>query len=268
MGDMMLTTNFLKSRTSTREFKDKEVSKSDLNRINEFLENETVVSGANVRLCIAKNGDEVYKGLQGLAGYGGIMIKAPTYISLSVLDDEPKRLVEGAYLIEKFITFTDGMGLGSCWISLGDVVNEDLYPLFTGASGDIPAILAIGYPLNTKKNDHKYTDRIANSDIVFIDSFDNPATDEQLEQRGINEIFNYAKYAPSSFNSQPWRFLLTDDKLSIYIEDFKGNNSLIDAGIIMYYIDELGKNISSNTKWEIEPKITGEKYTYIASKNL
>ena len=59
-----------------------------------------------------------------------------------------------------------------------------------------------------------------------------------------------------------------DDKLSIYIKDYAGDVNLIDAGIIMYYIDELGKTISSNSKWDIKPVVDGKEYTYIASKNL
>ena len=54
----------------------------------------------------------------------------------------------------------------------------------------------------------------------------------------------------------------------IYIKDYAGTVNLIDAGIIMYYIDELGKTIASNSKWDINPVLDAKEYTFIASKNL
>ena len=148
-------------------------------------------------------------------------------------------------------------------------IEEDIKKsAFNYTEGDVSILLAIGYPIDDTVREHKYYDRLANSDLVYIDSFDNPASDEDLEQRGLNSIFDYAKYAPSAYNSQPWRFLIEDDKLSIYIKDYAGDVNLIDAGIIMYYIDELGKTISSNSKWDIKPVVDGSEYSYIASKNL
>ena len=36
----------------------------------------------------------------------------------------------------------------------------------------------------------------------------------------------------------------------------------------MYYVDELGKSISSNSKWDIKPVLDDKEYTYIATKKL
>ncbi|MDO5026363.1 MAG: nitroreductase family protein [Tissierellia bacterium] len=264
----MLTQQFLKSRTSTREFKENELSEVALEKLNKFLKEEAITDNSKVRFYIATNGNEVYKGLQGLAGYRGVMIKAPAYVGLNILEDDPRLIIEGSYALEQLITYANELGLGTCWVTLNDVEERVKYPLFDCVAGSLPVMLAIGYPLDDNKREHKYSDRLANSDLVFIDSLGNEASDEELEQRGLSELFDYAKYAPSSYNAQPWRFLIEDDVLSLYIKDFKADENLMDAGIIMYYIDELGKNFSLNTTWDINPKIEGDTYTFIASKNL
>ena len=240
MGEIMLTQNFLKSRTSTRDFKEDNLSSKVVEELNKEMEASAREHGKeDIKFLLLTEGDDVYQKLQGLAGYKGVMIKAPSYIALNTLNDKKETYVKAAYAMEELITKLNELDLGNCWITVSEV-EEDI----------------------------KKYDRLANSDLVYIDSFDNPASDEDLEQRGLNSIFDYAKYAPSAYNSQPWRFLIEDDKLSIYIKDYAGNVNLIDAGIIMYYIDELGKTISSNSKWDIKPVVDGKEYTYIASKNL
>ena len=56
--------------------------------------------------------------------------------------------------------------------------------------------------------------------------------------------------------------------IKLYIEDYKGSVNLLDAGIIMYYIDKLGESISMGSEWKIEPEINDDKYVYIAEKTL
>lgn len=269
MGEIMLTQNFLKSRTSTRDFKEDNLSSKVVEELNKEMEASAEKYGKeDIKFLLLTDGDDVYQKLQGLAGYKGVMIKAPNYIALNTLNDKKETYVKAAYAMEELITKLNELDLGNCWITVSEVEEDVKKSAFNFTEGDVSILLAIGYPLDETVREHKYYDRLANSDLVYIDSFDNPASDEDLEQRGLNSIFDYAKYAPSAYNSQPWRFLIEDDKLSIYIKDYAGNVNLIDAGIIMYYIDELGKTISSNSKWDIKPLVDGSEYTYIASKNL
>lgn len=269
MGDIMLTQNFLKSRTSTRDFKEEKIQDITLEKLNKAMLKSVENHGKDdIKFILIENGEDVYQKLQGLAGYQGVMIDAPSYIALNTLNEEPATYVKAAYSMEELITTLNELKLGNCWITVADVDDETKKSALGYDKGDVSILLAIGYPVDGSVREHRYDDRLANSDLVFIDNLNTPASDEDLEQRGLNVIFDYAKYAPSAYNSQPWRFLVEDDNLSIYIKDFKGNVNLIDAGIIMYYVDELGKSISSNSNWDIKPFIDGSEYTYIATKKL
>lgn len=269
MGEIMLTQNFLKSRTSTRDFKEEKLSNDLIEKLNKEMSDSALKHGEeDINFALLTNCEEVYQKLQGFAGYKGIMIKAPAYIALNTLNNKPETYVKAAYAMEELITKLNELSLGNCWITLSEVSEEIKKSALKYENGDVSILLAIGHPMDESLKEHKYYDRLANSDLVYLDNFNQAASDEDLEQRGLSSIFDYAKYAPSAYNSQPWRFLIQGDKLSIYIKDYAGTVNLIDAGIIMYYIDELGKTIASNSKWDINPVLDAKEYTFIASKNL
>lgn len=269
MGVTMLTTNFLKTRTSTRDYKDKNLDENTTKKIFEIVEAEAEKLGKeDLSFLVNTDGESVYKSLEGVAGYRGIMIKAPAYIALNTLNNNPASIVKGAYGMEEIITRLNELGLGSCWITVSDVETTVKQSAFNFTDGDVNLLLAVGYPLNDEVRQQRYDDRKPTEDLVFLGDFDTQATDEDLEQRGLNDIFDYAKFAPSTHNEQPWRFVIVDDEINLYIEDFKGDVNLIDAGIIMYYIDELGKSLAMASGWDVKPEISSDKYTYIATKKM
>lgn len=269
MGVTMLTTNFLKTRTSTRDYKDKNLDENTTKKIFEIVEDEAEKLGKeDLSFLVNTDGESVYKSLEGVAGYRGIMIKAPAYIALNTLNNNPASIVKGAYGMEEIITRLNELGLGSCWITVSDVETTVKQSAFNFTDGDVNLLLAVGYPLNDEVRQQRYDDRKPTEDLVFLGDFDTQATDEDLEQRGLNDIFDYAKFAPSTHNEQPWRFVIVDDEINLYIEDFKGDVNLIDAGIIMYYIDELGKSLAMASGWDVKPEISSDKYTYIATKKM
>lgn len=269
MGEYMLTTQFLKSRTSTRDFKDQALTEADMKKLHEILDTEAEKLGRNdVSFLINTDGDSVFSALEGVAGYRGIMIKAPAYIALNALNNNPASIAKGAYGMEELITKLSQMGLGSCYVTVADVEDTVTKSVFNFTDGEVNLLLAIGYPLDNTYREHKYDDRVATEDLVFFGDLDTPATDEELEQWGLNDIFDYAKFAPSTHNAQPWRFLIDGDQIKLYIKDYKGDTNLVDAGIIMYYVDELARSLAMQDGWDINPEITGSKYTYIASKKM
>lgn len=269
MGENMLTTQFLKSRTSTRDFKDMNLRKEDLEKIDKIIDSEIIKLGKDdLAFIVQTNGEAVYKALDGKAGYRGIMIKAPAYLALNTLNDNPASLVKGAYGVEEIITELNNLGIGNCWITLEDVEESAKKSAFDYDKGDVRLLLAIGYPVDETIREHKFDDRKGIGEFVFVDELGRKATDEELEQRGLDEIFAYARFAPSAYNAQPWKFLVVEDLIKLYIEDYKGSVNLLDAGIIMYYLDKLGESISMGSNWDINPEINDDKYVYIASKQL
>ena len=269
MGENMLTTQFLKSRTSTRDFKDTKLDEGTLEKVYKMVDEEIVKLGKDdLAFIVQSDGESVYKALDGLAGYKGVMIKAPAYLALNTLNDNPASLVKGAYGVEELITKLNALGLGTCWITVGDVDSEVKKSIFNYDGGHLNLLLAVGYPVDESVREHQFDDRLGIGEFVYMDRLGNPATNEDLEQRGLEDVFAYARFAPSAYNAQPWRFVVVDDLINLYIKDYKGDVNLLDAGIIMYYIDKLGESISMGSNWDIEPKINNDEYVYIASKRL
>lgn len=266
----MLTTNFLKSRTSTREYKDKKLDETITKKVFDLVDEESKKLGKeNLDFIFNTDGKKVYDALNGIAGYKGVMIKAPAYIAVDAKNNDPITIVKGAYGVEELITHLNKIGLGTCWITVSDVDEKIKQSAFDYEKGDINILLSVGYPANPEVREHKYDDRIATEELVFFGDFDTPATDEELKQRGLNNIFDYAKFAPSTNNAQPWRFLIVDDEIQLFIENYKGYINLIDAGIMMYYIDELSRAYAMPIGFDIDPKINStEKYTYIGKTKM
>lgn len=268
-GGIMLTTNFLKTRTSTREFKDSKIGEDKIKKIYETVTDlKNRLDEEDLDYQIEKNGDAVYEKLNGKAGYKGVMIKAPLYIGLDIENKNERALVKGAYGLEELITRLSELKISSCWISVSDTDVKDLNEAFLNANGNIKSILAVGEAVEEEKREHRYDDRKGINEFVFIDNLNHKASIEELEQRGLDDLFSYLRFAPSAYNEQPWRFVLVDGLVKLYLEDYKNESNLVDAGIVMYYFDQLTKEISINSNWEVSPKLDGSKYVFIAQKEL
>lgn len=272
----MLMNKFLEDRRSVREFDKKNVDQKTIESIKAdigFMEEEE--GSSNIKFRLYEYGKIVYENLENKAGYGGVMIESPHYIALVRKDNEDITLISGAYHIEKLITKLNSYGLGTCWVTVNDLDKETKERAFGEIDGEIDFILAIGYAKKKRPYRQKVvSEKISIEELVFQDEICNNAEVDDLESHGLADLFYYVRYSPSKMNLQPWRFLLEDHgKVTLLLGYEKWNDSLlIDAGIIMYYFEELAKKQGSKNKWQlIEPKeveVAGKKYRYIAEYGL
>ncbi len=255
----MIMTSFLKTRKSVREFKRKKAREVTLNNIKSYLqdlEKEDVTE--SIKFDLYENGSNLYKSLKGLGGYAGTMIESPHYISLRLMNQEEKTIINGAYLMEKLISKVNNLGLDTCWVSIVDVEESDKIEALGEKVGKVDYLLAIGYskPRNPFVGE-SVSERIGVEELVYSEKIGNPADLEELDNRGLSDLFYYVRFAPSAKNNQPWRFLLNDNKAILLLEDMDCKElSLTDAGIIMYYFESLASSIGINSEW----KLLGEDY--------
>ena len=262
----MLMTNFLRERKSIREFKNRKIDTDILFSIKSYLNLIGDDEGnGSLRFSLYEYGENLYNKLKGIGGYSGVMIESPHYISLELMNNQESTTIYGAYYMEKIITKLNGLGIDTCWVSIGDVEEEIKEQIFGEVIGEINHILAIGY--GKQKNpfiNEPISDRIGVEDLVFIDKIGISPRADELENRGLDDLFYYVRFAPSAFNNQPWRFLLKKDRVSLLIKyNDKEKPSLMDAGIIMYYFEYLAGSIGINGKWElIKDMVVEEENTY------
>lgn len=260
----MLMTNFLQKRKSVRDFKSKNISGDLLGKIKESMK---VIDDLDsmAKFYLFENGSIIYKGLNGKAGYSGVMIEAPHYIGLEIAKNTDLNILKSGYMLEKLNTEIVNMDLDTCWITVASVDGETKKSIFGENGQNIDYLIAIGYGKKKKLFDLAVTqERLTVDEIVFKDNLEDPISGEFLEQRGLFDIFSSIRYAPSHKNFQPWRFMIKDESVYAYMvkKDGEDKASLIDMGIILFYFEEMAKTIGINHKWTIDLK-DDEKYLQV-----
>ncbi len=259
----MAIARFLENRKSVRDFRDKKANKSTIEQIKNAIEQISAeVERDDIFFDFFEDGKSVYDKLENLGGYNMVMIKSPHYIGLEVLCDKPETILYGSYYMEKLITKINEIGLSTCWITVVHVDDS----LMNQHGGKVDYLLALGYPKRKIPffSDSEDVERRSISEIVFKGEVEEPISSEELESLGLRDIFHYLKYAPSSYNTQPWRFLINNNKVTLlYSHTGEEDIRYADVGVIMYYFEELAKSKGIGSGWEIvEGEIQGEKANY------
>lgn len=250
----MLMGNFLKDRKSVRNFKAEKVEFEKLEDIRQeikFLNNEEGKEGFSFRLY--ENGELIREALSGKGGYSGVMIDAPHYIALDFLDDYDSTLIYGAYNMERLISQINEKGLATCWISIGNLNPDFKKEIFGESTNNIEYILAFGYekapfPLN----EEPFSVKKGMEDFVFSEKLERELDTGKLEASGLKDLFYHIGFVPSTRNLQPWRFILKDTTVELLLayKDWD-QHFLVDAGVMMYYFEQLAKAAAINNKWHL-----------------
>ncbi|MDO5755882.1 MAG: nitroreductase family protein [Tissierellia bacterium] len=257
------------ARKSTRDFKRKKISKKDFAKLKgEVNDINGLAEPHGAHFTLYGDGKDIAEALDGHAGYGGVMIYAPAYITMELKEASNEAHIYGAYYLEDLVTKADAIGLGSCWITVKDVTNGLRQAVFEESEYPVEFILAVGYPQpQFNIGEQKYSSRLGLDDIVFDGSLGNPASMSMLENYGLRDLFHYLRYAPSTKNTQPWRFLITKDGIELYMKDYEGDNNYVDIGIVMYYYVMLADAAGISAQWELGDFHEEKGLIYIGSTN-
>ena len=119
---------------------------------------------------------------------------------------------------------------------------------------------------NTKTENIRRTDHIINT--IFVNRWSpRSMTGEEIDDGVLMSLFEAARWAPSSYNNQPWRFVYskrTGSKWSKFLDLLNEGNRIWakDAGVLVVIISR--KNFEYNEK----PSITHQFDTGAAWENL
>ena len=226
-------------------------------------------------LVLFQDGKKIAKGFEGEGGYHGKMIESPHYIGIRLREATAEAIVVASYYTERLITVLTSLNLGTCWVTIKDV-DRGLRSAYLGEDNkNIAYLLAFGHskasnPFDTVKDEK--SQRIGIEDMVFDQNLDKPVDMAYLEERGLDDLFYYLRFAPSTKNSQPWRFVLSGHRLVLYMEEQDQKVNLMDAGIIMYYFKQLASYIGISEDWKLDKNLNDDKmlgkYKRIGEINL
>ncbi|MFR5601591.1 MAG: nitroreductase family protein [Lachnospiraceae bacterium] len=126
-------------------------------------------------------------------------VDAPYYLVL-FSQEKPGYERNAGYMAEQMVLYLTAKGLGSCYLG-GSKAAKTL----PGMKQVI--VVAFGFAEGNPYRDRSKTKRLALKEICVF----------QEEPKGnVRQILEAARLAPSSFNSQPWRFILSGGQLHVF----------------------------------------------------
>ena len=227
-----------------------------------------IAGGRNVSILFIDHGKEVCERLSGKEGYYGKMIDAPHYLAITS-KVFPNYLENSGYIMELMRLKASELGLGTCWITIED---EDTLRevLHIGGEERITAFAAIGqsYKGIFKNDMSKQSGRMGLEEIAFMERWGTRCTLEDLEARGLADVFYYTRLAPSWGNRQPWQFIIDKDRILLTI--FREEETMeLDAGIVMLYLEKSAHEEGIPGSWVLDiPENMKEAYDIPKDRTL
>lgn len=242
----------ISNRNSVREFKNTSLESKYFSEIENYIKNsKKLLPEIEVEIKIFDHKD-IYSNLKDTAGYNGYMIEAPHYV---VVFSEIKNgyIENSGYLGESIILKAGDLGIDSCWVTFknSNIIKKNLS---ISSDKEVTAIIALGYEDKSKQRNKTISERLGVQEIVFINEWENNASVTELEERFLLDAFTYARMAPSSFNRQPWRFIIDGGKviLAVKKDDFTSRyEGSIDTGIVMLYFNLIIDATIFDLKWHV-----------------
>jgi len=245
---------------SVRDFKMDAVKNTDLKSIKDYAKDcKRLVSSIELDIRIMAN-SEVYLPLDGIAGYKGHMIDAPSYIVL--LSTAGDRYIENAGFVGQELIFkATEIGVDSCWVTFTDskTVKEKLNLV---SDKEVVGIIALGLENNKGKvikTSLNPAYRLGLDEIVYLNEWGKGAGNTTLEERGILDAFAFVRLAPSAWNKQPWRFLILGGNVILAVkkdEAIYSYEEKIAAGVIMLFFQAIIDSTLFSLNWHLEAPVS------------
>lgn len=154
------------------------------------------------------NGTEWKPKFAGLAN-----VSAPHYIVIYAEDIERSAMNAG-YIMQKIALFLTAKGVGTCY--QGTVKKKDKKMDTEGLS--CVMVVAFGYPKSQPMNPGYAAKRLSLEELCAF---------KEHPKAHVSELLETARLAPSSFNSQPWRFVVYDNRFHVFSKKPVGGHHLL-----------------------------------------
>jgi nitroreductase len=210
--------------------------------------------------------------MTGLVGSYGRIRNAPLWV-IGVSEEGAHHQENFGFAMEQFILECTREGLGTCWVGGFFKISllEEAVP--KGGNERIECISPVGYAAPRRLGESSMrvlgglNSRKPLSERVFEDRWGNPATTFLASRKNLLEVFELARWAPSSSNHQPCHYMISDRRIVLcvlpglhkkypgFIEKGKGMNvdfQGIDAGIAMAHVALAGEKLGIPGKWTLE----------------
>jgi len=207
-------------RKSVRKYKMQAIDQTRLDGILHFAESLPMLfEGISVEYKIIDNTEQN----QGLSG--AFLVKAPYYIIIAS-DTSPNYKINSGYLLQQISLYLTAKGLGSCYLGSAKPKKDILADL----QHEYVMALAFGEGDQEVYRTAEKAKRLPESDIAVY---------KTEVKKPVRTLIKAARLAPSSMNSQPWRFVVYNNRIhvfckkNIFLSSVLSEIKLIDIGVCL-----------------------------------
>ena len=246
--------SIVKRRKSVKEYEKKKLGPEEIKIFKKFLtEIKVLQKNIGIKFAFIEDGWEKENILKNRASYMGDLILAPNYIGL-LSEIKEGYLLNTAYVLEQIVLKAVELNIGSCWLFVEKDADSLKVELGIDAQEKMVAMVALGYPkIHIDHTEEGENSRIGIHDFVFKDKWGKAVCYEDLKIAGVEKVLHSLKLAPSWANFQPWRLIIHNDQIILTVggEGVSKKNLLLDAGVMMLYMENAFKEAGLSARWSI-----------------
>lgn len=177
-------------------------------------------------------------------GTYGFIKNAPSFMG-GVVKNTKEGIIDYGYVFEQIILMLTEKEFGTCW--LAGTFQRQAFKDHVLEDEIIPAISPIGYPTDQPSFKErmvrfaiKANRRKPFQEMFFDHDFDHPISNNHP----YRDVLELVQLGPSASNKQPWRILIEDQSIHLYLERTPGYATAfpfvmqgLDMGIAMQHLD-------------------------------
>lgn len=255
------TFSTIEARSSWRSYRDEPLTPDQRQTLREAIDAvPTPPFGAPVRPVLVEG---VNTDGRKLGTYG--VIKGARHYLVGVVERYDHDLEDLGHVLEGLILVATELGLGTCW--LGGTLDREAFgkAVDVGPSEWVPAVTPVGPRADRRRLVDATVRRLAGSrkrkrfeELFFAGDFESPLSSKKAGawRRPLEAV----RIGPSASNKQPWRFLLDDDGLHLFLQPTPGYGRVlgfeiqrIDMGIAMCHLEIVAREDGLDGTWQQAP---------------
>ena len=267
----------IQNRKSFREFTDKQVSRSELEKLDAYYQSSVHRLIPELKTQLYYFGTDTRAALEGAAGYNRFLVGAPQYLVLLSEKHELAYLNAG-FIMEDLILKLGHLGLDSCWLTFAD--GEDVKEVLGIESEmEVAAIIAFGYGKKTVKRirlnirsmsdvdiraKYRYMEpKRSVSDLAYVETWGNNRNLDQyigFFDDMLWESLFAASLSPSYLNRQAYGFLLHDGSISLVSRPDLYNTKIdgdLSLGAVLLHFTAVAENWAGKLHWIFDGSAEG-----------
>lgn len=194
-----------------------------------------------------------YKIVNNLEGRHGLVEnmaggKAPYYLLLYAKKTEDY-LLNAGFLLEQIVLYMTTKGLGTCYLGMKKFQSTD----------ELEPVIAVAFG-KPKKDIYEEDRKLVRKEMEELCCFKTSVSEE------IKEIARAGRLAPSSMNSQPWRFVVYDKRIHLFCRKEKlipntvKRLHAIDMGIALAHLTVAAEEFWYSPEIKKLPNISEQKF--------